>query len=43
MSEQLAAESEAITVLVATPDFEEGVRAFMEKRPAAFPSCATSD
>ena len=39
---QLAAEREAIAALVATPDFEEGVRAFMEKRQAAFPSCATT-
>ena len=43
LSEQLAAERDAIETLVTTPDFEEGVRAFMEKRPAAFPSCKTPD
>jgi 2-(1,2-epoxy-1,2-dihydrophenyl)acetyl-CoA isomerase len=43
LSEQLAAERDAIETLVATSDFEEGVRAFMGKRPAVFPSCATPD
>lgn len=37
-SEQLAAERDAIADSVAEPDFEEGVRAFIEKRRAIFPS-----
>jgi 2-(1,2-epoxy-1,2-dihydrophenyl)acetyl-CoA isomerase len=36
--EQLAAERDAIADSVAHPDFEEGVRAFLEKRIARFPS-----
>ncbi|WP_263973970.1 enoyl-CoA hydratase/isomerase family protein [Sphingomonas aliaeris] len=37
-SEQLSAERDAIADSVAEPDFEEGVRAFMDKRRAVFPS-----
>jgi 2-(1,2-epoxy-1,2-dihydrophenyl)acetyl-CoA isomerase len=37
-SEQLMAERDAVADSVAEPDFEEGVRAFVEKRPANFPS-----
>lgn len=36
--EQLSAERDAIADSVAEPDFEEGVRAFVEKRRADFPS-----
>jgi 2-(1,2-epoxy-1,2-dihydrophenyl)acetyl-CoA isomerase len=39
LGEQLAAERDAIRLLVGTADFAEGVRAFTEKRPASFPSC----
>jgi 2-(1,2-epoxy-1,2-dihydrophenyl)acetyl-CoA isomerase len=39
LGEQLAAERDAIRLLVGTADFVEGVRAFTEKRPASFPSC----
>lgn len=38
LSAQLAREREAIADSVATADFEEGVSAFLEKRPARFPS-----
>lgn len=38
LGEQLAAERDAIRLLVGTADFAEGVRAFTEKRPALFPS-----
>lgn len=37
---QLKAERDAIVEAVGTADFEEGVRAFMEKRPARFPSAS---
>jgi len=43
LAQQLAAEREAIVTLVGTPDFSEGVRAFMEKRAPAFPSCQAPD
>jgi 2-(1,2-epoxy-1,2-dihydrophenyl)acetyl-CoA isomerase len=38
LHEQLIAERDAIAEAVADPDFEEGVRAFIEKRRAVFPS-----
>jgi 2-(1,2-epoxy-1,2-dihydrophenyl)acetyl-CoA isomerase len=38
LGEQLIAERDAIADSVAEPDFEEGVRAFMEKRRPNFPS-----
>lgn len=38
VSEQLSAERDAIAESVADPDFEEGVRAFMEKRRPVYPS-----
>jgi 2-(1,2-epoxy-1,2-dihydrophenyl)acetyl-CoA isomerase len=37
-AEQLRAERDAIVASVGDPDFEEGVRAFVGKRAAAFPS-----
>ena len=37
---QLKAERDGIVEAVGTPDFEEGVRAFIEKRQASFPSAA---
>jgi 2-(1,2-epoxy-1,2-dihydrophenyl)acetyl-CoA isomerase len=37
-SDQLQAERDAIVASVGDPDFDEGVRAFIDKRPAAFPS-----
>ncbi|WP_176599179.1 MULTISPECIES: enoyl-CoA hydratase/isomerase family protein [Sphingobium] len=37
---QLQAERDAIVEAVGTADFEEGVRAFIEKRPAKFPSAS---
>lgn len=37
---QLKAERDAIVEAVGTPDFEEGVRAFIEKRQASFPSAS---
>jgi 2-(1,2-epoxy-1,2-dihydrophenyl)acetyl-CoA isomerase len=43
LAQQLAAERAAIVTLVGTPDFAEGVRAFMEKRAPAFPSCLATD
>lgn len=36
---QLSAERDAVADAVAEPDFEEGVRAFIEKRRPDFPSC----
>ena len=41
-SEQLAAERDAVADSVAEPDFEEGVRAFIEKRRPVYPSTADS-
>ncbi|KPF81133.1 hypothetical protein IP78_05680 [Brevundimonas sp. AAP58] len=38
LGEQLIAERDAVAESVAEADFEEGVRAFMEKRRAVFPS-----
>jgi 2-(1,2-epoxy-1,2-dihydrophenyl)acetyl-CoA isomerase len=38
-SAQLAAERDVVAEAVADADFEEGVRAFMEKRRPEFPSC----
>jgi 2-(1,2-epoxy-1,2-dihydrophenyl)acetyl-CoA isomerase len=38
LAEHLAAETAQIVQCVAQPDFEEGVRAFMEKRQPLFPS-----
>jgi 2-(1,2-epoxy-1,2-dihydrophenyl)acetyl-CoA isomerase len=40
LSEQMAAERDAIADSVADPDFEEGVRAFLEKRAPQFPSAS---
>ncbi|MBZ9650089.1 enoyl-CoA hydratase/isomerase family protein [Sphingobium sp. 3R8] len=40
VSAQLKAERDAIVQAVGTADFEEGVRAFIEKRPARFPSAS---
>lgn len=37
-ADQLQAERDAIVASVGEPDFEEGVRAFIEKRAATFPS-----
>lgn len=37
-TDQLLAERDAIVQAVGEPDFEEGVRAFIEKRPPVFPS-----
>jgi 2-(1,2-epoxy-1,2-dihydrophenyl)acetyl-CoA isomerase len=37
-ADQLQAERDAIVASVGEPDFEEGVRAFVEKRAATFPS-----
>lgn len=41
LTEILDAETAGIVACVADPDFSEGVRAFIEKRPAAFPSTRT--
>ena len=38
LAEQLDLERDLVARHVAEPDFEEGVRAFVEKRRAAFPS-----
>lgn len=38
LSDQLDAETAGIVACVVDDDFEEGVRAFLEKRPASFPS-----
>lgn len=40
VSLQLKAERDAIVEAVGSADFEEGVRAFIEKRPASFPSAS---
>ncbi|MEC3909111.1 enoyl-CoA hydratase-related protein [Sphingobium sp. CR2-8] len=42
VSAQLNAERDAIVEAVGTADFEEGVRAFIEKRPASFPSASST-
>jgi 2-(1,2-epoxy-1,2-dihydrophenyl)acetyl-CoA isomerase len=42
LGEQLAAETAAMVDCVGNADFIEGVRAFIEKRPARFPSANTS-
>jgi 2-(1,2-epoxy-1,2-dihydrophenyl)acetyl-CoA isomerase len=38
LSDQLTAELEGVVSCVADPDFDEGVRAFLDKRAPAFPS-----
>ena len=41
LAEQLHAEADGIVACVGDPDFAEGVRAFIEKRKARFPSAQT--